>query len=72
MTDLTEISTYKYFLMAAVHQDLRASNHDDNQLPTDEICTIMCSEPSNVTNPADGHIPKLCSHFSREGRTMYM
>jgi len=34
--------------MAANHRDLRASNHDDNHLPTDEICTIMCSEPSNV------------------------
>ena len=42
--------------MAAVHQDSRVSNHDDNQLPADGICRIMCSVPSNVTNQADAFL----------------
>ena len=41
-------------LMAASHWDLRASNIDDNHLPTEEICTIIWSERSNVINLADG------------------
>ena len=56
MTDLTKTSTYKDFLMVAVHQDLKVSNHDDNPLPADGICTIMCSVPSNVANQADASL----------------
>jgi len=52
--------------MAADHRDLRASNHDDNHLPTDEICTIMCSEPSNVTNPVDGYISNFALTFPEQ------
>ena len=50
MTDLTKTRTYKTCLNGAVHQHSRVSNHDDNHLCTNAICTIMCNVSSNVTN----------------------
>ena len=57
-------------LMETYHWDFRAWNIDENHLPTEEKCTIMWSEPSNVNNLADGYSLKFYSHFPEVGRTM--
>ena len=53
MTNLTKTRTDKTYSTAAVHQDSRVSNHDDNHLCTNAIRTIMCNVSSNVTNQVD-------------------
>jgi len=56
MTNLTKTRTEKTYSMAVVHQDSRVSNHDDNHLRTNAICTIMCNVSSNVTNQVDASL----------------
>ena len=53
MTDLTKTRTDKTYSMSVVHQDSRVSNHDDNHLRTNALCTIMYNVSSNVTNQVD-------------------
>ena len=64
------LKTKLYKAFGKRQQSIKIWNHDDNHLHTNEICTIMYNELSNVTNPADGYIPNFCSRLSRAGETM--
>jgi hypothetical protein len=43
---------------------IKISNPDDDHLHTDEICKIMYSGPSNVTNQADAFLIDSPDHIS--------
>ena len=49
--------------MAANHQDLRVSNHDDNCPPAKDVYKIMCNDPSNVINLAYGYLLEFFLYF---------